>query len=267
MSSAPTSWADYIAEIEPKAKGARKKLLQDTSKLVAELEKPIDKSKSVGENSEQVQKKRTIFQQVCDNIRTLGFKKEAPPVSQLEFDSSLTPDGGGTRATAKVLSAIHPGGSEPSDNAPIWENLGELKTTKRYVQGHLLNHNLGGPGLRDNLTPINRRANARHHAIVEKDIKQKVLNEKKVVFYEVKAIYGTHPAKPKPMIALEEEGAKKDLSKEKTKLLENYKAEQKLARGFEYNWYELQRTPEDKWEKVDSTGDSGGIPNTLDLDK
>ena len=266
MASDPTSWSDYIAEMQPKAKGARKKLLQETSKLVADLEMPINKDKSVGENSEQVQKKRKIFDQVCENIAKLGFKKEAPPVSQIEFDSALTPDGGGTRATAKLLSAIQPGGSEPSDDAPIWTNLGELITTKRYVQGHLLNHNVGGPGLRKNLTPINRRANARHHRIVEKDIKQKVLNEKKVVFYEVKAIYGPHPAKPKPMIKLEERNAKKELTGSPKKLLEGYQAEQKLARGLEFTWYELQRTQEGKWEKVDSTGESGGIPNQLDLD-
>jgi hypothetical protein len=270
IASEPTSWADYMAKLKPK--GGQKKLLDETVKLVAELEKPFNKDKSAGENSEQVTRKRTVFQQICENIGKLGFLKEAPPKSEVEFDTSLAPGGGGTRATAKVLSSLHEAGSQPSDDADIWKDLGEgeqsVRTRKSYVQGHLLNHNLGGPGLRQNLTPINKKANSAHLHVVEKDIKRMVLQEKKVVFYEVKAVYKTQPGKPKPMAKLEEAKAKTgSLSTQEEQSLLQYQAEQKLAVGFEYSAHELQRTAENKWEKVESTAISGGIPNKLDLDK
>lgn len=270
LSSTPTSWAEYVSKLKPK-KG-QQAILNETVKLVAELEKPFDKGKSAGEESEQVTRKRAVFAMICANIQKLGFQKEAPPKSEVEFDKNLAPGDGGTRATANVLSSLHEAGSQPSDDAGIWKNLGEeegsVRRRKNYVQGHLLNHNIGGPGLRFNLTPINKRANARHHAIVEKDIKRMVLQEKKVVFYEVKAIYGTHPAKPKPMVKLEEAQAQAGgLDPASEKKLAEYQAEQKLARGLEYHAYELQHTAENKWEKVESTEITGGIPNELDLDK
>jgi len=264
LASTPTSWAEYVSKL--KVKGSQKKLLDETVKLVAELEKPLSKEKSAGENSDQVTRKRAVFKQVSDNIIKLGFQKEAPPESHVEFDQSLAPGDGGSRTTAKVLSSLHKAGSQPSDDAPIWKDLGSLVGTKNYVQGHLLNHNLGGPGLRFNLTPINKRANSRHHAIVERDIKRMVLTEKKVVFYEVKAVYGSHPKKPKPMVKLEDAQSKGPLSSQKQKQLTEYQAEQKLAVGLEYNAYELQHTTQGTWEKVDGTDVTGGIPNQLDLE-
>lgn len=62
---------------------------------------------------------------------------------------------------------------------------------RRYVQGHLLNRRIGGPGdnLR-NLTPLTNSANTTHYARVEKTIKALAKNED--VDYEVKVNY------PKP---------------------------------------------------------------------
>jgi hypothetical protein len=265
VASSPTSWADYVADLEPKAKGARKKLLDDTKALVAKLEKPLDKSKSTSENSEQVENKREIFKKVCDNIVTLGFKKAPLPMSSAPVFGPVTQEGVGTSAKAEVLSSLHSPGSAPSEDSKLWTTMQPLIEKKSYVRGHLLNDQLGGPGLNPNLTPINKRCNSRHHSIVEKEIKDKTFKERKVIFYEVKAIYEGHPKKPRPMIKLEEQNAKQELTGKSKALLEAYQAEQKTASGLEFNWYELQRTPEDKWEKVDSTGNSGGIPNQLDL--
>lgn len=268
IASDPISGTQRLAELRPKVKGKHKPLLDETVALVAKLEKPLDKNKSAGEKSEQEQAKRTTFDQVCKNIAKLGFPKQKPPVSKIKYDSTLTPEGGGTRATAKVLSANPTGGSRPSDKPSIWSKLGKLIRRKNYVRGHLMNQDLGGEGISKNLTPITKKTNSRHYHQVEKEIKQKINAEKKVVFYQVKAIYTPpQPHKPKPMIALEAENAKKELTGEKKELLESYQAEQKLAVGLEYKWHELQPTEDGKWEKVDSTGEEGGIPNQLDLEK
>ncbi|WP_281227489.1 DNA/RNA non-specific endonuclease [Flavobacterium aquiphilum] len=58
-----------------------------------------------------------------------------------------------------------------------------------YIQGHLLNHNLGGPNEKQNLTPLKRSTNSEHEAIVEKSLKKHYL-EKKKLKYNVTPTYG-----------------------------------------------------------------------------
>jgi hypothetical protein len=60
-----------------------------------------------------------------------------------------------------------------------------------YVQGHLLNQRLGGPGRAHNLTPISRSANARHESEVESAVKDLVAGGA-VLQYQVTVKYGTH---------------------------------------------------------------------------
>lgn len=60
-----------------------------------------------------------------------------------------------------------------------------LKSTNKYIKGHLLNHNIGGPGEDYNLFPITASANSAHHKFVEKYVKNWVLKEGKHVDYVV----------------------------------------------------------------------------------
>ncbi|MGQ4355354.1 eCIS core domain-containing protein [Streptomyces drozdowiczii] len=66
---------------------------------------------------------------------------------------------------------------------------------KNYmVQGHLLNHNLGGSGKHlENLTPLVRQANSQHHAKVEKKLKAAILQQGHTARYHVTADFSTHP--------------------------------------------------------------------------
>lgn len=69
-------------------------------------------------------------------------------------------------------------GSAPSVRPSWWQNMMSDPNTnsawvsRNVVQGHLLNHNLGGPGndMR-NLTPFAKQTNSQHHANVEKAAK------------------------------------------------------------------------------------------------
>jgi hypothetical protein len=58
-----------------------------------------------------------------------------------------------------------------------------------YIQGHLLNHNLGGPNEKSNLTPLKRSTNSEHEAIIEKSLKKHYLENKKLK-YVVTPTYG-----------------------------------------------------------------------------
>lgn len=163
--------------------------------------------------------------------------------------------GGGQEAEATVLSKKHPPGTPPADNAPIWEQLGGLGAGlgegvrgRWYVQGHLLNHNLGGPGMRFNLTPITKQANNDHKNEVEASIKKKVHEGKGLVLYykvTIKKAWGSSLKIPR-LKTLE---AKDSPTKAELAEIEALKTLRKLTRGFTCRAYELEQNDKDKWVK------------------
>ena len=257
-SSPGVRWSDYLKPKGKKATANQKRLLEETQQLAADLEKPLSASSTPEEKAKRVEEKRTLFNKVAKNIVALGFSKEGgTPASVIKYGPTR-PDGGGTVATASVLSKNHPVGSVPSDEPPIWNKLGNLKQSRNYVQGHLLNHNLGGEGRRFNLTPINKKANSDHLHQVEQDVKETVNpSGKNVMFYQVKAVYGTHPetAELKDLKAKQKAGS---LKKDDAELLEAHKAEQKLCTEFKYTAYDMifdgDKWIRDKNSKEKATG-------------
>jgi hypothetical protein len=74
-------------------------------------------------------------------------------------------------------------GSAPHEESGLWNAVNRRQWT--YVRGHLLNHHLYGPGINRNLVPIHRTLNSNMSAQVEEKVKEKVLDEHKVVKYTV----------------------------------------------------------------------------------
>ncbi|CQR59545.1 eCIS core domain-containing protein [Streptomyces leeuwenhoekii] len=105
-------------------------------------------------------------------------------------------NGVGTTMHAELWPGQLGKGSAPQEQPSWWPKGGATGTWFQnfMVQGHLLNHNVGGPGVMKNMTPITASANSAHHAKVEKSVKDEVLNKGHVVEYDVKADYSTHPA-------------------------------------------------------------------------
>jgi hypothetical protein len=83
----------------------------------------------------------------------------------------------GVEMAAWPLGPDHPQGSGPTGQEKL---MGLLPVNpvlyrdadQRYIRGHLLNDNLGGPGRSVNLFPITAQANARHHAAIEGSVKE-----------------------------------------------------------------------------------------------
>ena len=265
------AWTEYLdARDKSMPKNTPKKqkdLLKETRKLAGELEQQLSPSSTPEEKSANVEKKRKLFNEVAKNIVALGFAKKANPASVIKYAEPRASDGGGIKATASILSSDHPPGTKPSDEPPIWEKLGNLKQSKKYVQGHLLNHNLGGEGRRFNLSPINKKANADHLAEIERQVKEEVNQNGTVMRYKVEAVYGSHP-KPKPYEKLlEQQDKPKGLTKSEKERLAEYEAEQQLCTGFDYEAREL-KFEDGKWvDNKDAKLYSDHIDNTIDLTK
>jgi hypothetical protein len=109
--------------------------------------------------------------------------------------SSLGGDIVGDEMNAKSLGPDHlQGGPPKSSSQKKLMNLlptdPHLSNKNKYIRGHLLNDNLGGPGTPNNLFPITANANKEHESIIESKVKQWVNNEKQWVTYNVKVRRG-----------------------------------------------------------------------------
>ncbi|MEU2246935.1 DUF4157 domain-containing protein [Streptomyces sp. NPDC019224] len=116
-------------------------------------------------------------------VRTVTINGTADGVG-IEMKGELFPGQLGTGEAPKVRPAWWP----PS-GTPIGDWF------RNYmVQGHLLNHNLGGSGKNlENLTPLVKQANSQHHAKVEKGLKAAILQKGYTARYHVTADFSSHP--------------------------------------------------------------------------
>src|SRR5262249_22816766 len=95
-----------------------------------------------------------------------------------------------SKMVARPLSKANMGrGSAPDGKAPWWPFFQERhKTHPNYwVQGHMLNDNIGGPGHPWNLVPISNTLNSNMCTIVERFAKEAILNLGLTVEYIVNA--------------------------------------------------------------------------------
>lgn len=183
-------------------------------------------------------------------LEKLNPGKDNLPPSVITY-GGMTAEGGAMITSAKVLSRNHPEGSEPADNPPIWKDLGDLRyQAPYYIQGHLLNHNLGGPGKRYNMTPITKQANSQHLHNVEESVK-KWVSEGKVLSYTVEAKYEKR-TETKRLNALSSK-PEKILTKQEQQRLSEYKAEMRLATKFICTVEELEEV--NQWKKTKKEGE------------
>lgn len=99
----------------------------------------------------------------------------------------------GEEMIANPLSQDHLEGSDSSNDKEQNNLMSKLPNAgitsvpnpEKYIKGHLLNDNIGGPGHAINLFPITADANAKHLAFVEKYVKANI-QEGYVCYYTVK---------------------------------------------------------------------------------
>jgi Domain of unknown function (DUF4157)/DNA/RNA non-specific endonuclease len=110
--------------------------------------------------------------------------------------SPTTAEGDGTEMIADPLGPDHKLGTEP-ETGGVWHArtaaLDAIFDKDSHIAGHLLNHQLGGPGNDSrNLAPITSSANGVHKNQVESHIKRLVNVHHAWVYYRVKIHYTAH---------------------------------------------------------------------------
>ncbi|MCP4074616.1 MAG: hypothetical protein GY744_00345, partial [Gammaproteobacteria bacterium] len=180
----------YLDARKPEMKTAEQQAAMEKAKKQAAI---IERRKSSGESDEQVAGiKLSAFNTLAEQLQIISGGTPTP-ISQVSY-GPMNADQGGSEMTASILSNDHAKGSRVSDSPPIYTNLYHMRKGKGppyYIQGHLLNNNLGGPGKRYNLSPLTTRANGKHLHNVEKHIKKWVHSRRDpiVMYYHVKVNY------------------------------------------------------------------------------
>ena len=143
-------------------------------------------------------------------LSRLGGAFDPPPTVVHWDEKTIDGEKHGALMRADPLS-IDPSdniGSKPSDAATkLWDVVRKVPRggASWYIQGHLLNHNLHGPGIWKNMAPIARTTNTKMEREddgtptpggVEHKLKHAILDEHKVVCYEVRMVYGKHSGTP-----------------------------------------------------------------------
>lgn len=263
-SSPGRKWTNYLKALTGPVR--QDPSFAEASKLAREIEaKPkriteSDPAKREKAKADAAADMETKLNDLAEHLKRLNTFLEAGkvPASVITY-GGVDALGGGIKATATILSKNHPEGTEPADKAPIWERLGGLgagtstKVRKDwYVQGHLLNHNLGGPGKRYNLTPITKEANNDHKSQVETGLKEAVTDQGKVVYYRVWVLeeWGSLGFPRLKTLKDKRDNGEKVFPRE-LREIEALETLSKLSRGFECEGYELEEKSPGKWGKKD----------------
>ncbi|OGW36643.1 MAG: hypothetical protein A2X58_09365 [Nitrospirae bacterium GWC2_56_14] len=157
-----------------------------TAKQIDSLKARVSTKK--GDVKDETPEFEKLTQQLAEQTKIFMDRTDALPASETPKYGTLR-EGYGTSMLIEPLTKIGPPGSVPSASSNRWERLNMRKEVVRsyYIRGHLLNHNIHGPGTTwKNLTPLSQKGNKNHLAIAEKEVKKAVASGE-ILRYEVVA--------------------------------------------------------------------------------
>jgi len=201
VSSNPTAYATFIESVDVGSSKEKKKAKKDA----LEFAKLIDATRVERLDGTTEEEKEKSKQQKLKEVAKL-LKKLAVPTKVLFGDISNvgepeikhTPQAKGYGVTMKSVRLNKhqktKGSAPTSSKNDSYAILNARRQednpgTSYYVKGHLLNEELGGPGVWENLTPLSRKGNSDHESEVESLVKAAVKSGA-VVEYNVVAVYG-----------------------------------------------------------------------------
>ncbi len=154
--------------------------------LAKHREKDAEKLKKIDQDI------RTLFNNICSETIIL-FRVGGSSVPKFGPKTSA---GFGTYMEIDYLTKeSYPGGKGTDTGklyTPVYKKLDQRKALSKpyYVRGHLLSEKLNGPGIWDNMSPLNHSANGLHESYVEKHLKKGTQEKGNAYYYSVKVIYG-----------------------------------------------------------------------------
>jgi hypothetical protein len=190
IETTPRKLADFLTDLESNPKADKKIVKQIRAKL-----REIDRLKQGSMSQTKGGEIADAMGEIAELLKTVLPGGIELPESTI-VDEGVDTVGGctvGKRMKIEPLSYKPPKGGKWRGSEPGYGNAFFRAVNRRsytYVQGHLLNHNLYGPGQDFNLVPIHRQLNSQMSASCEEAVKETVLSKNKVVSYEVTVNFG-----------------------------------------------------------------------------
>ncbi len=194
-------YARFIEWAEAKTATAEQKAaLQGARDVAAEIDRVKIEKSPKGSSEEQkkiyAEEKQKNIDKLLDKLRehtAVLFGTELPDW-EAHF-TGMNEAGFSIGMTGKSITRLNmPDGSKPTQAAQqTYDKLNKRRLrggSFYYVRGHLLNHNIGGPGKWKNMTPLSTQGNKDHERKVESLVKAGV-NANAIMEYNVKPAYST----------------------------------------------------------------------------
>jgi DNA uptake protein ComE-like DNA-binding protein len=167
------------------------------------------KTKPSPDTEEERGKKATRINNLLDELKghTKILLGPTIPDSKAPVFGGANSANFGTSMVCKPLTNVNrEEGTDPTSSAnPTYAALNERRDSpggaSYYIKGHLLNQQLGGKGIWDNLTPLSRVGNAQHERQVESVVKRTV-DLPAIVEYSVTPAYAARGDKPALLTAI-----------------------------------------------------------------
>ncbi|NKB81903.1 MAG: hypothetical protein GKS05_08465 [Nitrospirales bacterium] len=126
---------------------------------------------------------KPIGSQSIENTAQLASKVECQS-TDYSYDNGNATEVVGRSMRAELDPGAPINGSAPGDGVQkgLMDYLKLNKTYKSMKRGHLMNGQLGGPGIASNLHPITTKANNDHKGYVENYVKQAIANDVGIIY-------------------------------------------------------------------------------------
>lgn len=201
VASNPTAFSDFITSVDvgndEKKKAARQQAAAIANQIDAKKRERVTGANETEKNNNR-KKKQKELEELMKKLAThaeILFGTATGDLPETEVTYKSENRGGdimGSSMVAKKLTKKGPGGSVPTSRRhKVFDSL--LKRRKGgssyYVRGHLLNHNVHGPGVWKNMTPLSKEGNRLHESGAESKVKTAV-NSGAIVYYSVEPVYG-----------------------------------------------------------------------------
>jgi hypothetical protein len=194
IASTEKEYLPFVINLDTKndsEKQKAKKAAIETAKKIDSLTMRTSTTKDDVKVKDETLEFEKLTQQLAEQTQIFIDRTDDLPASALPQYGPLTAEGYATSMKIEPLTKIGAPGTVPSASSARWERLNMRKETSRsyYIRGHMLNHNIHGPGTTwKNLTPLSQVGNKNHLRLAEKDVKEAV-NNGDILHYQVVAIY------------------------------------------------------------------------------
>lgn len=196
VASNPTPFKSFISSVkvgnDKKKKSAKTQAMAIATKIDSKKKEKLS-GKTEEEKNKSRAEKQTALKGLLGDLSVhakllFGVSEEELPVT-IKKNESVSKGGDimGTKMISEPLTKKGSGGSVPTGRKhKVFDKLLLRRKggSSYYIRGHLLNHNMHGPGAWENMTPLSKTGNSSHETQVESKVKAAV-SSGAIVKYEV----------------------------------------------------------------------------------